>query len=98
MLIWYYNILHNITYNSVNRCWNWGLLITANSRGHAIYYDGNFWRYIDNDDDIHNNKRACTRCGQFPTSDGFDHCLGRIEGAISACCGHGIDKPYLVIE
>lgn len=72
-------------------------MITANSRGHAIYYDGDVWRYTDTNE-IHNRKRPCARCGHMPTSDGFDHCLGKIEGAVSACCGHGIEKPYIVMQ
>lgn len=32
---------------------------------------------------------GCRACCLPPTKDGFDPCLGEIEGADSACCGHG---------
>ena len=70
-------------------------MITSNSRGHATYYDGLNWRYTDNNE-IDNGKRPCKRCGCMPTKEGYDACLGKVEGATSACCGHGVEKPYIV--
>lgn len=72
-------------------------MITSNSRGHKIYFDGIFWRYIDTNE-VHNKKRACARCGHCPTEEGFDYCLGKIEGAVSACCGHGVEEPYIILQ
>jgi hypothetical protein len=31
-----------------------------------------------------------------PTKEGYDNCLGHIEGVASACCGHGVEIPYIV--
>ena len=31
----------------------------------------------------------------YPTKEGYDACLGYIEGAMSACCGHGVEKGYV---
>lgn len=68
-------------------------MITAHSRGHEIYFDGENWRYTDtNEIDI--DKRPCKRCGRLPTEEGYDACLGRVEGATSACCGHGVEEGY----
>ena len=70
-------------------------MITSHSRGHTIYYDGINWRYTDTDE-INDNKRPCKRCGILPTTEGYDACLGYIEGAIHACCGHGIEESYII--
>ena len=67
------------------------------SRGWEIYFDGEIWRYCDNDEPI-NEQRPCKRCGKIPTAEGNDACLGHIDGATSACCGHGVEKPYVVYE
>jgi hypothetical protein len=70
-------------------------MTTSYSRGHSIYYDGKHWRYKDNDA-IMNYDRPCKRCGRLPTKEGYDACLGHIEGIKSACCGHGAESPYIV--
>ena len=69
---------------------------TAYSRGYKTYYDGKDWLYCDNND-IDDGNRACARCGKFPTQEGYDYCLGYIEGAASACCGHGAHEPILIM-
>lgn len=67
--------------------------------GHAVFWDkkSQKWRYLDNGE-IANDKRICIRCGELPTSEGYDACLGHIPGIKSACCGHGIEAPYEVKE
>lgn len=72
-------------------------MIYSHSRGYKIYFDGNDWRYVDNNEII-NNMRPCKRCGQTPTKDGYDACLGHICGVKSACCGHGVEEPYIIKE
>ena len=72
-------------------------MIKSYSRGHAIFFDGRDWRYMDNNE-IQNEMRPCRRCGRVPTKEGYDACLGHIEGAVSACCGHGIEESYVVKE
>lgn len=69
-------------------------MITSYSRGWEIYYDGKDWRYSDNNQ-IHDNSRPCKRCGRMPTAEGYDACIGHIDGAVSACCGHGVEDPYV---
>ena len=72
-------------------------MVKAYSRGWEIYYDGEHWRYVDNDE-IENDSRPCKKCGRMPTKEGYDACLGHVEGAKSACCGHGAEEPYVVYE
>ena len=72
-------------------------MVKSYSRGWEIYYDGENWRYIDNNE-IENDSRPCKKCGRTPTKDGYDACLGHIEGARSACCGHGVEEPYVMYE
>lgn len=53
------------------------------------------WMYKDGTDGT--VVRPCPRCGHLPTAEGYDHCLGHIEGATSACCGHGVEEPYIIM-
>jgi len=69
------------------------------SRGHAIGYDleKEEWYYYDTLEPI-DEYRECKRCGRIPTSEGYDNCIGHIDGAKSVCCGHGVIEPILVME
>lgn len=62
--------------------------------GHLTYYDTktNTWRYEDTNEPIKNNPRPCKKCGHYKTKEGYDHCIGHIKFAKSACCGHGNNK------
>ena len=73
-------------------------MVISYSRGWEIYYDGDNWRYKDDDTLVSENIRPCKRCGRLPTPEGYDACLGKIEGAVSACCGHGIEEPFIIWE
>ena len=66
-------------------------------RGHACYYTETGWEYCDNGVSIGEEERACKRCGEWPTPEGYDACLGYIAGAAWACCGHGV-KPKRVMD
>jgi len=70
----------------------------SHCRGHIIYYDGHEWRYKDNNNLLINENRPCVRCGKYPTPEGYDACLGHINGIESACCGHGFEKQFLLKE
>lgn len=72
-------------------------IIYSYLRGHPIKYYEKIkkWLYAGSCQ-IANDSRPCPRCGKLPTKDGYDACLGKIEGAVSACCGHGVHKPILV--
>lgn len=72
-------------------------MIKTHLRGHEIYFDGKDWRYTDNNK-IADDSRPCKHCGKTPTKEGYDACLGHIEGVKSACCGHGVEKPYVVMK
>jgi hypothetical protein len=69
-------------------------MVMSHSRGNEIYFDGTVWRYKGNGE-IHDGKRACLKCGKLPTAEGYDNCIGYIQGAQSACCGHGKTKAYV---
>lgn len=68
---------------------------TAHQRGHLIVYVDGQWVYADDLTPI-TAERPCSRCGKPPTSEGYDACLGHVEGVRSACCGHGAEEPYSV--
>jgi hypothetical protein len=71
-------------------------MTTSYNRGHLIKYLNGVWVYFDNDEPILNNERPCKKCNMPPTKEGYDNCLGHIEGVASACCGHGVEIPYIV--
>lgn len=72
-------------------------MVKAHDRGHEIFYDGLNWRYCD-DNSFDNYERPCKRCGKMPTKEGYDACLGNIEGAKHACCGHGVEDKYVKFD
>jgi hypothetical protein len=70
-------------------------MITSYSRGHKIEYVNKKWVYSD-DKQLFDDSRPCKRCGRMPTKDGYDACLGHVDGIASACCGHGVELPYVI--
>jgi len=72
-----------------------GQMVKSYSRGWEIYYDGKDWRYSDNHQ-IEDDSRPCKKCGCKPTEEGYDACLGYIDGVKSACCGHGVEEPFVI--
>jgi hypothetical protein len=73
-------------------------MVTGHNRGHEIIYKNNQWLYADNETPIKGQERPCKRCGCMPTLEGYDACLGHIDGAASACCGHGVEQPYTITK
>lgn len=61
-------------------------------RGHRIEFERGRWRY-SNIGEIANYDRPCVRCGQMPTEEGYDACIGYVPNAVSICCGHGVIEP-----
>ncbi|MDD5016523.1 MAG: hypothetical protein PHO15_00310 [Eubacteriales bacterium] len=74
-------------------------MATGHMRGHAIYFDetAGVWKYSDTGAQA-DDSRPCKRCGRYPTKEGYDACLGYIEGVTSACCGHGVHGRIEVKE
>jgi len=71
-------------------------MVTGHVRGNPIEYLNDEWVYSNDKTPISKEERPCTRCGRMPTLEGYDACLGYVNGATSACCGHGIEPPYIV--
>ena len=70
----------------------------AHIRGHEIAFERETWVYADTHEDIDSaEERSCSRCGKYPTPEGYDACLGKIPGAKYACCGHGIGEAYVIM-
>ena len=42
------------------------------------------------------NYQPCPKCGQLPTDEGHDACLGELPGVKFACCGHGVAIGYII--
>jgi hypothetical protein len=70
-------------------------MITGYSRGHEIVFENNEWLWFDTKESI-TVERPCKKCGKMPTKEGYDACLGFIEDASAACCGHGITEKLIV--
>ena len=43
-------------------------------------------------------ERPCVHCGMMAAPDGPDPCLGMLPGVVSACCGHGVEEPYVLFR
>lgn len=71
-------------------------MITSHSRGHKIIFDVMNWRYTDGT--IYDDSRPCIKCEEQPTKKGYDACLGYIDSATSACCGHGVEEPFVMYK
>jgi len=73
--------------------------MTAKSyqRGYETEYVDGKWIYSDEKIPI-SIERPCKKCGEMPTPEGYDTCLGYIPGITSACCGHGIVKGFYLDE
>lgn len=40
----------------------------------------------------------CKNCDYEPNKNGHDACIGFLEGVRNACCGHGINEPYVQFD
>ena len=72
-------------------------MVKSWKRGHETEWDieAKEWRYQDTGE-IADYDRPCIKCKEMPMPEGCDPCIGHIEGAISACCGHGIFPMSIV--
>lgn len=62
------------------------------SRGHRVICHANGSFTWEDTGEICDWNRSCKHCGELPTPEGYDPCLGEIKGAEYACCGHGIQE------
>jgi len=71
-------------------------MICSFSRGWVVIYDWDKkeWLYVDTLESA-KTERPCIRCGEMPTKEGYDACLGFLEGVKNACCGHGVTEEYI---
>jgi hypothetical protein len=42
-------------------------------------------------------ERPCVQRGLLAAPDGPDPCLGMLPDVKAACCGHGVDEPYVLL-
>lgn len=74
------------------------------SRGHWIGRPPGFVavHYLDLDEvqvrEQYDDSRPCTACGQHSTPEGYDACLGHLDGVAYACCGHGLDDSWVYVS
>ena len=67
-------------------------------RGHDIEFVNGKCIYSDTKEPTVDTwqDRPCGICGEFPTKEGHDDCLGTLPGVMNACCGHGNNKDAYV--
>ena len=68
------------------------------SRGHRVNVLENGDQVFDDSGKFYNRQRPCRRCGRSPTAEGYDACIGYLPGVFSACCGHGQEESYCVMD
>lgn len=75
-------------------------MITSYCRGWKIIRKGGAWVYADTGEPCWgaSDRRPCARCGQEPTPEGHDACLGTLPGVAAACCGHGTTEPWITTK
>ena len=66
-------------------------------RGHEVVFMDGEWCYADTGE-LASAPRPCKRCGKPPTPEGHDACLGKIDGVVAGCCGHGVEEGYLIYK
>ncbi len=78
-----------------------GFTTTSFIRGHKIIWSSKLkkWKYADTKEiyvptPFDSNDRPCIKCGEMPTPEGHDACLGVLPGVKFACCGHGVSTGH----
>lgn len=72
--------------------------VCAHIRGHAIIHGNQGWVFADTGDSVADtwSEKPCAYCGEPPTPEGHDACLGTLPGVANACCGYGnTDDAYV---
>lgn len=84
---------------------SWCPLDRVDEHGQSWYFTGT-WRYADTGDAVFMRfvsvpgaiDRPCAKCGEWPTPEGYDSCIGYVDGARSVCCGHGAEEGYVIYK
>lgn len=78
------------------------MVATSFIRGHKISYDENKLEWVFEDGSrVGDTLEACVRCKQSHSADDCDYCLKPLQKCdfiVSACCGHGVEKGYIVLK
>lgn len=67
------------------------------SNGHQVEFINDIWRYCDTKEPVDTTLKECKHCGKHPTKEGYDSCIGYLPNVSSACCGHSVEKPYVML-
>lgn len=69
------------------------MVVTINHFGHKT-----IWVYADTKEPVGITKRRCPKCGELERDDGQDPCIADLPGITGACCGHGTEEPYILLN
>ena len=71
-------------------------------RGNKVYFDEDENEWLFYDEKLNNeNVEVCPRCHHIHKIDDCDWCLRELEKCdfiISACCGHNVEKGYIMLK
>ena len=56
------------------------------------------WVYSDTKEPVGSHERKCPKCNQYRNADNTDPCWGKLSGVQSACCGHGNERPFIMLD
>ena len=80
------------------------MLMVAKSyiRGHKAYFDENENKWLFDDEKLNNEiVEVCPHCHHIHMSEDCDWCLKSLEKCdfiVSACCGHSVEKGYIMLK
>lgn len=100
-----------VTASNETLVYDWGDLVWRDRNGEAVGTRG-IWIHGNGcyvqDEKLHYvsdgalvdeaGDRPCPKCGRLPTLEGYDACMGHVEGAASVCCGHGVHPGHIIYE
>ncbi len=67
-------------------------------RGQDVVEFNGEWFFCDTGESVRGTwmNTPCGHCSRIRTTEGYDRCLGTLDGVRNACCGHGqIEKAYV---
>lgn len=83
-----------VSFDDVPDSW----LDRCSGNGWKTYVDEEGNRYYEDGESVSKGTRACKRCGNFPTEEGHDSCIGELGSVVNACCGHGEREGYIQFD
>jgi len=72
------------------------MVVKSLLNGNTIIYNNDKWVYEDGTSI--KETHPCPKCNKLPTPEGYDACIGYIPDVKYACCGHGVNEGYKILN